>query len=63
MRTCFAIFLLTVGCMSESNGSTAEATQPRSSLGDSNNYISGDEGFRLRIFVQERSIQWFLIHM
>jgi hypothetical protein len=25
MRTCFAIFLLTVGCMSESNGSTAEA--------------------------------------
>jgi len=25
MRTCFAIFLLTVGCMGESNGSTAEA--------------------------------------
>ena len=25
MRTCFAIFLLTVGCIGESNGSTAEA--------------------------------------
>jgi ketosteroid isomerase-like protein len=53
MRTCFAIFLLTLGCsMSESNGSTAEAPTSivRAQRAEYNAAIAAHDAMRLRTF-------------
>ena len=53
MRRCFAIFVLTVGCMGESNGSTAE-TPPtsivRAQRAEYNAAIAAHDAVRLRTF-------------
>ena len=53
MRTCFAIFVLTVGCMGESNGSTAEtpASIVRALRAQYNAAIAAHDAVRLRTFL------------
>lgn len=52
MRTCFAIFLLTVGCIGESNGSAAEAPTSivRAQRAQYNAAIAARDAVRLRAF-------------